>query len=477
LRIKFGLFGSGVVFLCAALWFFSSPSLSQTPSVSNRTPKYVFLFLADGAGMAHLEIARQYSRQIHNEGFVIVDKIMKEGSVGVMTTHAANALSTDSAAAATALAGGCKANIGSLGVCADGTVPVSAMELARRRGMRLALVTNAAIYDASPAAFVCHVPNRRDYAAIVERYLDLEPDLLLGGGKDQFMPKSRPGSRRVDETDVVTAFEKKGYRYVANKPELEAISPGKVLGLFSLRDMSFELDRDKDKQPSVYDMTRTAIRLLHDQNPRGFFAFIESENIDSAGHLSDVASIIHDYREFDRAVGLAYEFYRKYPRDTLIVVTSDHETGGLGFTLALKDLTSTKSDNQAVGTSEEFKKIQSIRISHQKASQILGGNPTGEAVDKLMQEHFPGFTLAPELKEAIVKRRPISRTLFLDPTATALGAMIANNTQIYWQTSGHTNQPVLVGAVGVGAERFRGYYDNADFGKKLKTIVEGKNHQ
>src|SRR5918996_664185 len=298
LRIKFGLFGSGVVFLCVALWFFSSPSLSQTPSVSNRTPKYVFLFLADGAGMAHLEIARQYSRQIHNEGFVIVDKIMKEGSVGVMTTHAANALSTDSAAAATALAGGCKANIGSLGVCADGTVPVSAMELARRRGMRLALVTNAAIYDASPAAFVCHVPNRRDYAAIVERYLDLEPDLLLGGGKDQFMPKSRPGSRRVDETDVVTAFEKKGYRYVANKPELEAISPGKVLGLFSLRDMSFELDRDKDKQPSVYDMTRTAIRLLHDQNPRGFFAFIESENIDSAGHLSDVASIIHDYREF-----------------------------------------------------------------------------------------------------------------------------------------------------------------------------------
>src|SRR5688572_27439285 len=152
-HIKLALLCSSVI-ACAALWFFSSPSLSQTTSAVSRTPKYVFLFLSDGAGMAHLEIARQYSRQIHNEGFVIVDKIMKEGSVGVMTTHAANALSTDSAAAATALAGGCKAKVGALGVCADGTPAISAMELARRRSMRLGLVTNSTIYDASPAAFV-----------------------------------------------------------------------------------------------------------------------------------------------------------------------------------------------------------------------------------------------------------------------------------------------------------------------------------
>jgi len=250
-----------------------------------------------------------------------------------------------------------------------------------------------------------------------------------------------------------------------------------VLGLFSLRDMSMEIDRDKSSEPSVYDMTRAAIRVLHDQNPKGFFAFIESENIDSAAHLSDIASVIHDYREFDRAVGLAYEFYRKYPRETLIIVTSDHETGGLGFTLALKDLTSTNAENQLVGTGEDFKKIQSIHISLQKASQLLGRNPTGDAVDKLMNEYFRGFTLAPEFRDAIVKRQPVSRTLFTDPTAQALGAMIANNTQVYWLTSTHTNQPVLVAALGVGAEHFKGYYDNADFGKKLKAVIEGKNHQ
>ena len=124
----------------------SSSTLGQ-PRPSSGTPKYVFLFLSDGAGMAHLEIARQYSRHIHNEGFTIVDKIVKEGAIGVMTTHAADSLSTDSSAAATAMANGCKANIGGLGICADGTIPSSAMDFAKLRGMNLAVITTAAIYD------------------------------------------------------------------------------------------------------------------------------------------------------------------------------------------------------------------------------------------------------------------------------------------------------------------------------------------
>lgn len=436
-------------------------------------PKYIFLFLADGGGIPHLEITRQYSRHIHNEGLVITDTIMREGSVGLMTTHAANSLSTDSAAAATALASGCKANIGALGMCADGSVPKTAMELARDRGMRTGLVTNSTLYDASPAAFVAHVPSRRHHARIVERYLEFEPDVLLGGGKDQFLPGSRPGSRRNDETDVIAAFADKGYRYVSNRQELERGSRGKLLGLFSLREMSLEIDRDRNVEPSLSEMTAAAIRHLHDDNPRGFFAFIENENIDTAGHLTDIASLIHDYRELDRAVGLAYEFYRKYPRETLILVTSDHETGGLGFTMALRDLSSVKSDNQTAGTAEDLKKIQSITISLQQASRMLGRKPTAESVDRLMRDYFRGFTLAPELKEAILARRPLWRTLYIDPTAHALGMMIANHTQLYWQTSSHTNHPVSVAALGAGAEHFKGYYDNADFGTKLMALITG----
>jgi alkaline phosphatase len=452
-------------------WLVISARAGQTQPTS---PKYVFLFLADGGGIAHLEIMRQYNRQVHNEGMVISDKIMTEGSVGLMTTHAANSLSTDSAAAATALASGCKAKIGALGVCADGSVPDTVMEYARRRGMRIGLVTNSTVYDASPAAFVCHVPNRRHFASIIDRYIELEPDVILGGGKEYFIPKSQAGSGRNDETDAIAAFQRKGYQIASNKLELERASGGRLLGLFSDKEMSFEIDREKNTEPSVYDMTRAAIRNLHENNPRGFFAFIENENIDTASHLSDIAAMIQDYRELDRAVGLAYDFYKKYPRETLILVTSDHETGGLGFTMALKDLTSTKSDNQVAATGAELKKLQAINISLQKASRILGPAPTAEAVDKLMRDYFSGFTLAPDFKEAIIAHQPPSRTLYIDPSAHALGLMIANNTQAYWQTSSHTNDPVAVAALGVGSEQFKGYYDNADFGKKLLALLDGR---
>jgi alkaline phosphatase len=442
------------------------------PASAGAAPKYIFLFLADGAGTSHLEITRQYNREVLGVGMVVTDKIMKEGFVGLMTTHAADSLSTDSAAAATALASGCKANIGALGVCADGTVPTTAMEVAKQRGLKIGLVTNSTVYDASPAAFVCHVPNRRDFAAIVNRYLELEPDVLMGGGWEQFLPQSKPGSRRKDEIDVNALFVKKGYQRVSDKRELEHVRPGKVLGLFSLDAMSFEIDRDKDNEPSVYDMTRATIRQLHDNNPGGFFAFIETENTDSASHLSDVASVIHDFQEFDRAVGLAYEFYQKYPRETLIIATSDHETGGLGFTMALMELSSSRDGNLAAGTVRDLKKLQSIKISLRRASISLGRNPTSENIDQLIHGYFNGFTLAPEYKEAMLKRQPIFRTIYSDSTANALGMMIANHTQVYWQTTAHTNQPVFVAALGAGAERFAGYYDNADFGKKLLGILD-----
>jgi alkaline phosphatase len=466
----------GSCFVLAPEWIADRPRAAQREANSSTAPKYIFFFLADGGGITHMEITRQYNRVVHDEGLIIADRIMKEGTLGLVTTDAADSLSTDSAAAATALASGCKAKLGALGMCAERSVPKTVMEIAKENGMRLGLVTNAAVYDASPAAFVSHVPNRRNYYAILNRYLELEPDVILGGGREQFLPKSQPGSRRNDETDLIAAFVKKGYLQVANKQELERAQRSKVLGLFSPGDMSFEIDRNKQSEPSVYDMTQAAIRLLHDGNPRGFFVFIESENVDTASHQTDIASMIRDYREFDRAVGLAYDFYKKYPSETLILVTADHETGGLGFTLALKELSRARGSNQVAATTDDLKKLDAIPISLKKAATILGSQPTGQAIDNLMKEYFKGFTLAPDYKEAIIKRQPISRAIFLDPTINALGMMIANNTQAYWLTTAHTNQPVFVTALGAGAEKFKGYQSNADVGKNLKALLERKNH-
>lgn len=432
-------------------------------AAQDATPKYVFIFLADGGSLAGLETARSYSRVVHHEGFVITDKIMREGSVGLLTTHAADSLTTDSAAAATALSAGCKAKIGALGLCADGPRLKTVMEAARERGYRTALVTTSTVYDASPAAFVSHVANRKDFRGILDQYLRAAPDVILGGGLEEFTPKNK--SRK--DPDRLAAFVERGYTYIADKNSLAQASGTKLLGLFTPGEMDFDLDRN-EKEPSLFDMTDATIKFLA-RDGRGFMAFLENENTDSAGHLTDVASMIRAYRDFDRSVGLAYEFYRGHPRETLILVTSDHDSGGIGFTLALAE---PRSDAKRVSaTEEDYQKIASIPVSLRKAAAMLGPRPTSEGIDRLMRDVFKGFTLAPDIRKMLLEAEVPSRTLYTDPIANILGLMVANNTQAYWTAGAHTHQPVFVAALGVGAERFRGYQDNTDFAKHLFALL------
>src|SRR3989338_4188718 len=125
--------------------FNAAPSEAAQPAA----PKYVFIFLADGAGVTHMEITRLFNQHVHKEGLVISDKIMKEGFVGLLTTHAANSLVTDSSAGATALACGCKAKNVAVGMCEDGKMPKTVMEIAKEQNMRVGLVTNSTVYDAT----------------------------------------------------------------------------------------------------------------------------------------------------------------------------------------------------------------------------------------------------------------------------------------------------------------------------------------
>ena len=456
---------------CSGRYFYQTETIE--PAQSSR-PKFVFIFVADGAGINHLEITRMYNKHIHSKGFNITDRIFNEGSFGFLTTHSANSLNSDSTAAATALANGCKAKNGVVGMCADGMKSASVLEVARGEGMRVGIVTNATVYDATPAAFSTHVMSRKYYDEICDAYLSLEPDVLLGGGRDRFLPKNIKGSRRKDDKDVIQLFKDKGYTYVTDKKGLMEVKGPKVLGLFSLRAMSFEMDRNKDQEPSVFDMTQAALRVFQRNRENGFVLLVETENVDSAAHRSDVASLIHALREFDRAVGLAYDFYLQHPRETLILVTSDHETGGLAFTRAASRVERSRGRARRFNpTVKSLEKIHSIPISIQRALKILGKRPTSEDVDRLMEEQYKGFHLAPELKEALIKRKSksLGPTFYSYTRAAALGAMVADNTQAYWLGRGHTNQPVFVGALGAGAHLFRGYQDNTRFAIHLFSIL------
>jgi len=284
--------------------------------------------------------------------------------------------------------------------------------------------------------------------------------VLLGGGADKFPPP------------VLSAFQAKGYTVAHNGAELRAANGKRLLGLFAEESTSYAIDGAAG-EPTFADMMRAALKTLSADNPKGFFLFFENENTDTAGHRNDAAALMRDLWAFDEALRVALEFQRGSP-ETLIVVTGDHETGGLSITYAFKDLTDTSAKNRFYSGDSHLRLLNGITISLDKARETLGNKPTSEALDKLLAAHFPGFKLDADLREAIVGGQLLERN-YAYAVQNALGRMVARQTGIYWGTSGHTTEPVVVGAIGPGAERFKGYYDNTDFARILHALL-GEQH-
>jgi alkaline phosphatase len=447
----------------------AAKSTSTAPAAA--APKNIIILYADGTAATQFEVARYASRHLRNEPFAVTDVVLKTGALGLLTTNPHEAFATDSATTATTMSTGVKTTIGAIGVGPDGQSVRTVMEAAKARGKRIGLVTTASVHDASPAAFSVHAKNRGDVQEIVDQYFTLEPDVLMGGGAKHFRPESAKGTRK-DGRDMVAAFRAKGYQVASTPAELQAATGPRVLGLFDDEDLDFEVDRDPKTQPSMAEMAAAAIRILSQGSPNGFVLFLENENPDTASHRSDINSLIRDLWVFDRAVQHALEFQRRAPNDTLIIVTGDHETGGLSVTYAQKDMSTTSSRNRFYAAAAHLDLIKGITISHEKAAARLGRTPTPEALDALLREHFPGFKLDPDLREAILKQQMIERN-FTYPTQSALGRMVSRQTGFYWGTSGHTTEPVVVGAMGPGADEFRGYMDNSDFGKIMHRLLGG----
>jgi alkaline phosphatase len=445
-------------------------SCATPPGIVQR-PKNVIVLYADGVAVTQLEFGRYSSRVLRNSGYAVTDTVLSQGSIGFLTTHPHEAFATDSAATASAMSTGVKTTIGAVGVGPDGKPERTAVEAAKAQGKWVGLVTTAEIYDASPAAFAVHTRDRANHADIVDQYLALEPDVMLGGGSDQFLPAGASGGKRKDRRDVLSAFAGKGYAVARNAAELRTASGPRLLGLFSDDSMDFEIDRASTPQPSYAEMVAAALKSL-ENSPRGFFLFAENENTDTAGHRNDAAALMRDLWAFDEGVQVALEFQRRHP-DTLIVVTGDHETGGLSITYAQRDLKDATSRNRFYAGNEHLKLLAGITISFDKAFESLGSTPTSADLDKLVSTRFPGFRLDDDLREAILKRQLLERN-HTYAVRNALGRMVARQTGIYWGTSGHTTEPVVVGPIGPGAEHFRGYHDNTDFARILHALFGKK---
>lgn len=460
------------VFAGFALAIAGCSSTGGPAANSAQPPKNIIIMFADGAAPAQWDFGKYSSRVLRQRPFVSTDVVFRDGVLGLIATSPHGAYVTDSAAAASAMSTGYKASNFTISVTPDGKLPPTVMEAARAAGKRIGLVTTATIYDATPAAFGVHSALRGDFQGLVDQYLALEPDVLMGGGAEYFLPEGAAGGKRKDGKDIVAAFRAKGYAVARNTAALKAATGARLLGLFADDDMDFELDRDPVKEPTTAEMAAAALRALSQGSPNGFVLLVENENVDTAGHHNDAASLMRALWAFDDAVGVALEFQRSNP-ETLVIVTGDHETGGFSPTYALKDLSSLARGNRFYTGDEHLRMLGGIRMSLNRVHEKLGKKPTGDVLDRLLAEHFPGFRLDSDLRELILKQQTPGRN-YTYVTQNTLGQMVARQTGYYWGTSGHTPEPAVVGALGPGAELFRGYQDNTDFGKHLHRLIQGK---
>ncbi|MGK2859354.1 MAG: alkaline phosphatase, partial [Thermoanaerobaculia bacterium] len=235
-------------------------------------------------------------------------------STAIVRTQSSSSLVTDSAAAATAMATGVRVPNEVVSVDAAGKALRTLIESARARGLSAGMVTTTDLTDATPAAFAAHVTSRRDRTEIADQLAASGVEVMLGSGPDYFVPATR-GGKRV-RTDLVESMREAGYSVALEPGALVTPKSGNLLGLF-----------EDTNRPTLGTMTRVALETLS-RDPEGFVLLVESEETDSASHRHELARLLRGIEELDEAVRVALEF-AKADGHTLVVVTSDHETGGM----------------------------------------------------------------------------------------------------------------------------------------------------
>jgi alkaline phosphatase len=268
--------------------------------------------------------------------------------VGIQGTNSvtpdAKTLITDSAASATAFGTGFKSYNGAIGVDLQGNVLTNLAELAKAAGKSVGLVTTSQVTDASPAAFVAHVDDRDKQSEIAKQYItDTKVDVILGGGEDRWLPAGTPGAfpdnpaedpeeaSQSDQGDLIAEAQGLGYQYVSDAAGLQSATGPLLLGLFANEEMFQQRPEGEgdiyDPVVSLNDMVTKAIEILS-QNPNGFLLFVEEEATDEFSHNNNATYVLKGVQELDKAVKTALD-YATGAGDTLILVTADHECGGL----------------------------------------------------------------------------------------------------------------------------------------------------
>ena len=271
------------------LSYYQGPtSLEPLPTVSSRSVRNVIFLIGDGMGVSQVALAR--IKALGSEGKLHMER-MPIG--GLIRTHSADDLVTDSAAGGTALACGIKTENGMVGMAPNKAKYHSILEAAKAKGMATGLVATSAITHATPATFASHVPSRGDETDIAEQLLANKVDVMFGGGRKFFLPRSEEGSGRKDAKNLLAQAKEAGYTYIETGDQLGTANSLPVLGLFQLAALT-----TGPEEPSLATLTDKAIGLLKDTRKglfvrrRGFFLMVEGSQIDWACHDNDAGHCI-----------------------------------------------------------------------------------------------------------------------------------------------------------------------------------------
>lgn len=432
---------------------------SVKEEVAVKPVKNVIVMIGDGMGLGQMEIARLF--EYGKEGRLFMQSLP---NVGLLQTYSADNFVTDSAAAGTALATGFKTYNGGVGVDEKGVTVDSILDVFKKNGSKVGVISTNTVFDATPAAFTASAATRASSDDIAKQLLEGDLDVILGGGSINF------GPTRKDGVDLIPLFKEKGYIYVTDKDGLQAVNNAdKLFGLFSPSFMSYLADRDNinSKEPNLVEMQAKAIEVLSKAD-KGFFLMVEGARIDHAAHAADVLGVWKETIDFDNAVREAVKWAEK-DGETLVVVVSDHETMGFAaaepmnieglkkievspeFMAGLLVLNETKNGYTSESIKEVFKKYAHIDLTDDEVvkfnSSILEKN------GKLYPAHKIGW----EIGSIIAEKYDV--------------AVMSSAIRAKSKTGGHTGNMVPVFAYGPESHRFEGVLDNTDFPVILSNIM------
>jgi len=362
--------------------------------------------------------------------------MMQMPYTGLAITYSADSNVTDSAAAGTALASGYKTDNGFIGVLPNGEIVPSIAEVLDEHGYKTGVIATSRITHATPAAYYGHSNDRDAEQVLAEQLVNSNLTVALGGGWNYFDP-----TRRADRKDLISVAKGNGFDYITTKQELMAYSGEKVLGLFASSHMNSVTERTP-AEPLLPEMTAKAIEILS-KDDAPFFLMVEGSQIDWEGHDNDAFGIWKEAVEFDEAVKVALDFAKENP-DTLVVVTADHETGGLGLS-----------------TGGYTMDLEMVRNYQKTTDWVVANSQNMEELKSNVKEYY-GFDLSEE------------EVAYLEAAGNkieALAEITSARASIGWTTHDHTGAMVPVFAFGPGAERFVGIMDNTDLPRKIASLL------